>query len=103
MTALQCGQISKEESEFLRRSCSARTPVGIMETLHGKASALSAGEREHVQLEPRGKTQGKHAASNDHSDSKEHNIFVSCNDNSIIPAWWCLCVNGLQLHTVLLI
>lgn len=60
--ALQCGLISKEESESLRRSCSARTPVGIMETLHGKASALSAGGREHVQLEPRNKTQGKHAA-----------------------------------------
>lgn len=29
-----------------------------METLHGKASAPSAGEREHVQLEPQDKTQG---------------------------------------------
>lgn len=55
--ALQCGQISKEESEeFLSRSCSARTPVGIMETLRGKASAPSAGERKHVQLEPPGRT-----------------------------------------------
>lgn len=60
--ALQCGQISNEESEFLSRSCFARTPVGIMETLHGKASAPSAGGREHVQLEPRDKTQGTHAA-----------------------------------------
>lgn len=60
--ALQCGQISKEESEFLRRSCSARTPVGIMETLHGKASAPSAGGRERVKPEPRDRTQGKHAA-----------------------------------------
>lgn len=60
MRALQCGQISKEESEFLRRSCSARMPVGIMGTLHGKASAPSAGEREHVKPEPRDKTQGKH-------------------------------------------
>lgn len=74
--ALQCGPISKEESEFLRRSCSARTPVGIMETLHGKASAPSAGEREHVQPEPRDKTQGNHAAYNDHSDSREHFLSV---------------------------
>lgn len=38
-------------------------PVDIMETLHGKASALSAGEREHVQRahpESRDKTQGRH-------------------------------------------
>lgn len=46
--------------------------VGIMETLHGKASALSAGETEHVPPEPQDKTQGKHTAYNDNLDSKEH-------------------------------
>ena len=59
MTAQRCGLTSTEESEFLRRSCSVRVPVGIMETLHGKASAPSAGGREPVQLEPRDKTRGK--------------------------------------------
>lgn len=58
--SLQCGQISKEESEFLRKSCYVKTTAGIMETLHGKASALSAGERNHVQLENKDKTRGKH-------------------------------------------
>lgn len=43
-----------------------------METLRGKASAPSAGERKHEQLEPRGKTQGKHAVYSNHLDSKEH-------------------------------
>lgn len=55
---LKCGQTSKEESEFLRRSCSARTPVAIMETRRGRASAPSAGGRRLAQLKPRGKTRG---------------------------------------------
>lgn len=87
-----CGQISKEESESLRRSCSARTPAGIMETRHGKASAPSAGESEseRVQLEPSDRTQGEHTADNGHTDSLEHldlNIFVSCNVTDMTSRW----------------
>lgn len=35
-----------------------------METPHGKASAPSAGEREHVQLKPPDEMQGKNVAKN---------------------------------------
>jgi len=57
--ALQCGPTNKEESEFPRSSCSARTPAGTTETLRGRASAPSAGERNHVQLDPQDKTPGR--------------------------------------------
>lgn len=50
--ARQCGRISTEESEFLRRSCCVRMPVVIMGTPHGRASAPSAGENELDQPEP---------------------------------------------------
>lgn len=50
--ALKCPQKNKEESEFLRKSCFARMPAGITETLHGKDSAQSAGENGRVRPEP---------------------------------------------------
>lgn len=57
--ALKCPLINREESEFLRKSCFARTPAGITETPHGKDSAQSAGERGRVHPEPWDKMPGK--------------------------------------------
>lgn len=59
-----CGQTNKEGSEFPRRSCFARTPVGIMETQRGKASAPSAGERDHAHLDHKDKIRGGRFMSN---------------------------------------
>lgn len=56
---VKCGQTSTEESEFLSRSCCVRTPVGIMETLCGKAIVPNAGEKRVVQQELLNRTQGK--------------------------------------------
>lgn len=60
-----------------------------METLHGKASAPSAGERGLGPLRPQDKTQGKDAAFSKHSDWE-----VSCSDTGVIST----CVEGFLLQ-----
>lgn len=64
-----------------------------METLHGKASAPSAGEREHVQPEPQDKTQG---------NTKKHLdliTFYQLDNTGLMSTWWCQCVDGFWLQT----